>query len=83
MGLLGKLATGGFIGMDLFKYQPRERGLVTFHGWSGKWWKKIRPAKAAYDAFQVVAPFKYGLAASAGAWAWSQAKRRWVRRRKR
>lgn len=32
--------------------------LVTFDGWDGKWWRRIKPGKAAWDAFLWVGPAK-------------------------
>lgn len=36
--------------------------LITFEGWDGKWWKRIKVGKAVYDAATFVMPFKWTLA---------------------
>lgn len=40
----------------------RKKQLITFEGWDGKWWKRIKVGKAIYDAATFVVPFKVGLA---------------------
>lgn len=39
--------------------------LITFKGWEGQWWRKIKPVKAAVAAAGWVAPLKISLAVEA------------------
>lgn len=36
--------------------------LITFEGWDGKWWRRIKVGKAIVDAATFVMPIKYSLA---------------------
>jgi hypothetical protein len=61
MGLLSKLTTGGFIAGGLWQGPAgyrRTGKLVTFRGWRGQWWKRIKPGRAAVDAVTTVGPAK-------------------------
>jgi len=40
----------------------RKKQLITFEGWDGKWWKRIKVGKAVYDAAMFALPFKVTLA---------------------
>lgn len=40
----------------------RKKQLLTFEGWDGKWWKRIKVGKAVWDAATFVLPFKWTLA---------------------
>jgi len=35
--------------------------LITFEGWDGKWWRRIKVGKAAYDAATFLLPLKWTL----------------------
>lgn len=37
----------------------RRKALITFEGWDGKWWRRIRVGEAVYEAATWVMPFKY------------------------
>lgn len=59
-----KLKLGGALnvlsaGVEL--YNPKGKGLVTFKGWNGQWWKRIDYGKATWDAALFVAPLKVNL----------------------
>jgi hypothetical protein len=41
------------------------RQLVTFEGWDGKWWTRIKVGKAVYSAVGWVLPWKLSLALNA------------------
>ena len=81
MGLLSKLANVGLVGIELYKGPRRGKGLVTFEGWGGQWWKRIKPGQAAYDAVTTVAPFKLSLGIMAGRALYQAARPRRRRRR--
>jgi hypothetical protein len=36
--------------------------LITFEGWDGKWWRRIKVGKAVYDAATFLLPIKWTLA---------------------
>ena len=36
--------------------------LVTFEGWDGQWWRRIKVGKAVWDAATFVMPFKWSIA---------------------
>jgi hypothetical protein len=38
------------------------KALITFQGWDGKWWKRIKVGKAVYSAATWVMPWKISLA---------------------
>lgn len=41
----------------------RSRALVTFEGWDGKWWRRIKVGRAVYSAVTTVyMPWKISLA---------------------
>ena len=41
----------------------RRKPLVTFEGWDGKWWRKIKVGRGIYDAATfVLLPTKYSIA---------------------
>jgi hypothetical protein len=43
--------------------KARGRGLVTFDGWDGKWWKRIKVGRAVYSAVTTVyLPWKISIA---------------------
>lgn len=55
--------------------------LVTFYGWDGKWWKRIKVGKAVWSAAQwTLIPLKYQLLILAGELVWKGAKRGFVKR---
>ena len=35
--------------------------LITFQGWDGKWWRKIKVGRGVYEAVTWVVPWKIGL----------------------
>lgn len=77
MGLLGKLLSGGFIASDLYTGRT-DQPLITFKGWRGRWWKKIKPGKAAIDALETVGPAKLWIPLMA--WDYYRSRRRRRRR---
>jgi hypothetical protein len=43
-----------------------KRHVVTFDGWNGKWWKRLKVGKSAWSAFLWNIPFKYSIALELG-----------------
>jgi hypothetical protein len=55
--------------------------LVTFYGWDGKWWKRIKVGRAVWSAAQwTLIPFKYQLLILAGELVWKGVRRGFVQR---
>ena len=46
-----------------------KKPLITFYGWDGKWWRKIKVGKAALEASTWVIPIKYQVVYYAVRWA--------------
>lgn len=46
----------------------RRKALVTFEGWDGRWWTRIKVGKAAWDAALFVLPWKISLGIEAAKW---------------
>lgn len=60
MAALSKLVSAAVAGVEL--YHPGGKGLITFNGWDGKWWRRIDYGKGVYDAVTFVAPLKVNVA---------------------
>jgi len=50
--------------------------LITFKGWEGKWWKKIKVGRAALSAAGWVVPLKWQLVWYGGRWVYKAVRAR-------
>lgn len=88
MGLLSKLLTAGFMGSELYTGRT-DKPLITFEGWQGQWWKRIKPGKALVSAIEDVGPAKVWIPLMASEAVWNayqshtKRRRRTTRRRRR
>jgi len=57
--------------------------LITFQGWDGKWWRKIKVGRGIWDAAMFVMPWKLSLGIEAGELIIGEVKRRGYLRKSR
>jgi hypothetical protein len=45
-----------------------KKPLITFYGWDGKWWRRIKVGRAALEASTWIIPLKYQLVYYTARW---------------